>query len=49
MSGRTSPRAEYRTQTAAMKMRLLEWNALSEDPLDPDWHQRHVKKYDRWK
>ncbi len=42
-------RAEYRTQTAEMKMRLLEWNVLSEDPLDPDWHRQHVRKYDRWK
>ena len=42
-------RAEFRTKAAEMKMRLLEWNALSEDPLDPEWHQRHVRKYDLWR
>ncbi len=42
-------RTEYRRQAVAMKMQLLEWNALTEDPLDQEWHQRHMQKYDRWK
>jgi arylsulfatase A-like enzyme len=40
---------EFRSKAAEMKMRLLEWNVLSEDPLDPMWHQEHLRKYNRWK
>ncbi|MBI5724369.1 MAG: sulfatase-like hydrolase/transferase [Planctomycetes bacterium] len=41
--------AEYRATRELLKMRLLEWHALSEDPLDQMWHNRHLAKYDRWK
>jgi arylsulfatase len=39
----------YEAQCAEMKARLLEWHALSEDPLDQMWHKRHIARYDRWR
>jgi arylsulfatase len=38
----------WRGRCAEMRLRLLEWNAQSEDPLDPMWHRRHLKEYDCW-
>ncbi|MFN2129740.1 MAG: sulfatase, partial [Anaerolineae bacterium] len=42
-------REGYQAQRTEMKERLLEWHALSEDPLDQMWHKRHIVQYDRWR
>ena len=39
----------YADRCAALKARLFEWYALSEDPLDQMWHRRHIEQYDRWR
>ncbi len=38
----------YRGMCAEMKTRLLEWYALTEDPLDQMWHKRMMARFDKW-
>ncbi|MFP4144996.1 MAG: sulfatase [Phycisphaeraceae bacterium] len=39
---------EYADVKQRLKMRLLEWNALTEDPLDPNLRRDLQAKYDNW-
>ena len=41
--------AGHRARCAELKSRLMEWHALTEDPLDQMWRKRHLAKYDSWK
>ena len=41
-------RPEHAETTARMRLELLQWNARSEDPLDPMWHRKHLAEYDGW-
>ena len=41
--------AGHRARCAEFKARLMEWHALTEDPLDQMWRKRHAAKYGSWK
>lgn len=38
----------YEKEKARLKMRLLEWNALTEDPLDPNLRRDLQEQYSNW-
>lgn len=38
----------YTAEKTRLKMRLLEWHALTEDPLDPNLRRDLQTKYDQW-
>ncbi len=39
---------KYRDIKNSLKIQLLEWNALSENPIDPTINSRLQRQYDRW-